>query len=68
VVLISLMMFIQLEVIEHVTGYNEYDVMKNKQIETVSLNYPPSVLRTVGLVSFYNASYLSHANSYLSEC
>lgn len=39
----------QLEVIEHVTGYNEYDVMKNKQIETVSLNYPPSVLRTVGL-------------------
>ena len=45
-------MFVQLEVTEHVTGYTEYDLMKNEQIGTAALNYPPSVLKTVGLVSF----------------
>ncbi|KAG0560923.1 hypothetical protein KC19_9G025000 [Ceratodon purpureus] len=41
--------FGKLEVIEHVTGYNEFDVMKNKQVDSVALNYPPSVLRTIGV-------------------
>lgn len=60
------MVFVQLEVVEHVMGYTEYDVMKNKPIFTVALKYPPSVLKTVGLVSLYNAS-RSPANSYLIE-
>lgn len=51
--LISLVVSVQLEIIEQVTGYSEYDVTKRKQIDTVALNYPPSVLRTVGLVSFW---------------
>lgn len=49
---ISLMVFVQLEVIEQLVGYSEYDVTKCNQIDTVALNYPPSVFRTVGLVSF----------------
>lgn len=51
--LISLVVSVQLEIIEQVMGYSEYDVTKRKQIDTVALNYPPSVLRTVGLVSFW---------------
>lgn len=51
--LISLVVSVQLEIIEQVTGYSEYDVTKRKQIDTVALNYPPSVLRTVGLVCFW---------------
>ena len=63
-VLIFLMTFAQLEVIEHVTGYNEFDVMKNKQVDSVALNYPPSVLRTIGVVSLSMLLDCSHANSW----
>lgn len=47
---------VQLEVVEHVMGYSEYDLTKNKLVETVNLKYPPSVFNTVGLVSIYTAS------------
>lgn len=30
-------------------GYNEYDLTRNKHIDTVTLKYPPSVFETVGL-------------------
>ncbi|KAG0622636.1 hypothetical protein M758_3G112500 [Ceratodon purpureus] len=39
----------KLEVVEHVMGYSEYDLTKNKLVETVNLKYPPSVFNTVGL-------------------
>jgi len=39
----------KLEVSEQVMGYNEYDLTRNKHIDTVTLKYPPSVFETVGL-------------------
>lgn len=50
-ILISVMGIVQLEVSEQVMGYSEYDLRKNKHVDTVTLKYPPSVIKTVGLVS-----------------
>lgn len=41
---------LQLEVNEQVMGYSEYDLTRNKLVDTVTLKYPPSVFNTVGLV------------------
>jgi len=50
-VIVMVMGIVQLEVIEQVMGYSEYDLTTNKHVDTVTLNYPPSVIKTVGLVS-----------------
>lgn len=48
-----MVVIVQLEVVEQVMGYSEYDLTRNKLVDTVNLKYPPSLFNTVGLVSFY---------------
>lgn len=60
---VSVIACVQLEVIDQVMGYSEYDLTQNKHVDTVMLKYPPTIFKTVGLVGFNNASSTwSHRN------